>query len=58
MTVTAQETVTWMGRKLNLKQAYDRLERHIERRYGLPVMISDVVAPNTGDFDGVSIRVD
>ncbi len=58
MTTTARQQITWLGRELDLKQAYDRLEQHIEQRYGLPVMISDVVEPNTGDFDGMSIQVD
>ncbi len=52
------EILHWHGRRLDLKLAYDRLERHIEDRYGLPVMISDVVDPNTGDFDGMQIQVD
>jgi len=43
---------------LLFKRAFDRLERHIEDRYGIPVVISDVLDPNTGDFDGASIKVD
>ena len=30
----------------------------IEDRYKIPVYISDVLDPNTGDFDGVKIMVD
>ena len=40
------------------KDAYDRVEREIEGRYGIPVAISDVLDPNTGDFDGMKIDVD
>lgn len=42
----------------DFKEAYDRVERRIEDRYGIPVSISDVVDPNTGDFDGTRIQVD
>ena len=38
--------------------AFNRIERHIEDRYQIPVMISDVLDPNTGDFDGSRILVD
>jgi hypothetical protein len=34
------------------------VEQHIERRYGIPVVTSDVVDPFTGDLDGAEIRVD
>jgi hypothetical protein len=37
---------------------YNRVERYIEERYGIPVSISDVLHPNTGDFDGASIKID
>lgn len=40
------------------KDAYDQASHHIESRYGIPVSISDVVDPNTGDFDGMRIQVD
>jgi len=40
------------------KEAYDRVERRIEDRYGIPVSISDVLEPNTGDFDGMKILID
>lgn len=42
----------------DFKEAYDRVERRIEERYGIPVSISDVLDPNTGDFDGASIKID
>jgi hypothetical protein len=48
----------WSAGELALKRAFDRVERRIEERYGLPVVISDVLDPNTGDFDGVTIKLD
>jgi hypothetical protein len=41
-----------------LKDAFDRCERRIEDRYGVGVSISDVLDPNTGDFNGVAIQLD
>ncbi len=38
--------------------AFDLVERRIEERWGIPVIISDVPAPFTGDLDGAEIRVD
>jgi hypothetical protein len=40
------------------KDAYDKVEKKIESRYGIPVSISDVLDPNTGDFDGMKILID
>jgi hypothetical protein len=40
------------------RQIFNRLERHIEDRYAVPVVISDVANPFTGDLDGAEIRVD
>lgn len=51
-------TLLWHGHRLDFKAAYNRLVQEIETRYGLPVLITDVADPNTGDFDGVSILVD
>jgi hypothetical protein len=39
-------------------QVFNTVEQHIERRYGIPVIISDVPNPFTGDLDGSEIRVD
>lgn len=39
-------------------EVFGQVERHIERRYGVPVVISDVAHPFTGDLDGAEIRVD
>ena len=40
------------------KQAYDLVVRRIEDRYHIPVIIADVLDPNSGDFDGMRILVD
>jgi hypothetical protein len=40
------------------KAAFDAVTRRIESRYGVEVRISDVLDPNTGDFDGVAISID
>ena len=39
-------------------QVFNRLEQHIEDRYGVPVRIRDVPDPFTGDLDGAEIHVD
>jgi len=41
-----------------LKEVFDRLERRIEDRWGIPVVIKDVPSPFTGDLDGAEIHVD
>ncbi len=40
------------------RAAFNAVEAYIERRYGLPVVITDVPDPFTGDLDGASIAVD
>lgn len=40
------------------REAYTLAEAWIERQYGLPVVVTDVPAPSTGDLDGASILVD
>jgi hypothetical protein len=42
----------------DFQEAYNRLELLIEKKYGLDVSISDVIDPNTGDFDGMRIMLD
>lgn len=37
---------------------FNVLERHIESRWGIPVVITDVPNPFTGDLDGSEIHVD
>ena len=41
-----------------LKQVYDRVEAEVERRWGVPVRVSDVPEPFTGDLDGAEIAID
>ena len=41
-----------------LRAIYNAVEPHIERRYGIPVVIADVPSPFTGDLDGAEIKVD
>ena len=43
---------------IDFKNCFNIVEKHIEDRYQMPVMISDVLDPNTGDFDGVTIKID
>jgi hypothetical protein len=40
------------------RDAFNRIEAHIEREYQLPVIITDVPDPFTGDLDGATILVD
>jgi hypothetical protein len=40
------------------REVFDMVELHLERRYELPVVITDVPNPFTGDLDGAEIRVD
>jgi hypothetical protein len=41
-----------------LRQVFDRVERMIEDRWAIPVRITDVPNPFTGDLDGEVIHVD
>ncbi len=41
-----------------LRKAFNQLEPFIEDRYGVPIHISDVPDPYTGDLDGEKIQVD
>ncbi len=41
-----------------LREVFNRLEKHIEDRYEVPIRISDVPNPFTGDLDGAEIQVD
>lgn len=43
---------------INLAAIYNRVEHHIEQRYGVPVWIADVVADNNGDVNGAEIKID
>ena len=42
----------------DLKAVFDRVERLVEERWGIPVHIQDVPSPFTGDLDGEQIMVD
>ena len=39
-------------------QVFDQVQTYLERKYALPVIISDVPNPFTGDLDGAEIKVD
>ena len=41
-----------------LRAAFNVLERHVETKYGIPILIKDVPNPFTGDLDGSEIHVD
>jgi len=41
-----------------LREVFAKVERHVEDRWGVPVLISDVPNPFTGDLDGAEIQVD
>jgi len=41
-----------------LREVFAVVERHVEDRWGIPVIISDVPDPFTGDLDGAEIKVD
>jgi hypothetical protein len=43
---------------VDFQTAYNRVQDYIEARWRIPVVISDVIDPNTGDFDGTEIHVD
>jgi hypothetical protein len=39
-------------------KVFDLVQTHLENTYGIPVIITDVANPFTGDLDGAEIRVD
>lgn len=41
-----------------LREAFNTIEPHVERKYGIPIRISDVPQPFTGDLNGAEIHVD
>jgi hypothetical protein len=41
-----------------LREVFNLVEKHIEDKYGIPVVITDVPSPFTGDLDGAEIHVD
>jgi hypothetical protein len=40
------------------RQLFNRLERYLEHRYELPVVLTDVPNPFTGDLNGAEINID
>lgn len=42
----------------DFQTAFNKVELLLEQRYGIGVSISDVLDPNTGDFDGTHIKID
>jgi hypothetical protein len=40
------------------REVFNRVEKFLEDRYGIPVVISEVQHPFTGDLDGAEIQVD
>jgi hypothetical protein len=44
--------------ELDYRAVYNRVVPIVEAKYGVEVTISDVVDPNTGDFDGERILID
>jgi hypothetical protein len=40
------------------REVFNTMERHIEERYGIPVIVGDVKDPFTGDLDGAKILVE
>ena len=47
-----------MPNDTRFRDVFNRVERYIEERYRLPVVITDVPDPFTGDLDGATILVD
>ena len=47
-----------MTTEARFREVFNQIEAHIERCYGLPVVITDVADPFTGDLDGATILVD
>ena len=43
---------------MDFQAAYNLVIPVVEKKYGVEVMISDAVDPNTGDFDGQTILLD
>lgn len=41
-----------------MREIFDVVEPYIEKRYGIPIKITDVPDPFTGDLDGEQIHVD
>ncbi len=44
--------------ELRMREIFNTIERHVEERFGIPILIKDVPNPFTGDLDGAEIHVD
>ena len=45
-------------REARFREAYNALEPYVERRFGIPVVLTKIAPPFTGDLDGAGIYVD
>ncbi len=41
-----------------MREAFNAIQHHVEKEYGIPVRILDVPNPFTGDLDGAEIHID
>ncbi len=41
-----------------LREVYNAVSEHVESRYGIPIVVTDVKDPFTGDFDGREIQIE
>lgn len=41
-----------------MREVFNLVADHVERRYGIPITVSDVTDPYTGDLDGAEIKID
>jgi len=46
------------AREERLREVFNTVEPHVEKRYGIPVIVKDVPSPFTGDLDGAEIHID
>jgi hypothetical protein len=46
------------AKEARFRAAFNTIERYVEQRYGIPIVITDVPEPFTGDLDGANIHVD
>lgn len=58
MTDSSTQEPTSAHKHLDFAVAFNAIEAHIEQRYGIPVVITDVIDPFTGDLNGAAIQVD
>lgn len=57
MTIIAERSPNYPD-DARCRAVFNLIERRIEDRYGIPVVISDVAEPFTGDLDGAEIQID